>query len=359
MLKRVNYFKKNNIKIYIMISFIIVIFTSCAISDIQTIAANSSSLSTPKWDLDFEILLINQTQDLSDYFSAQDIAAITTDPASRAVMEGLVQPVDITTTGDLSSASMAIDFDSDGDNDFEITSIDSNDGAGGITFTVKSDTNVIAVGEIAIGTVTLDGTNYNFNAGTGWGTDTVVFTSTDFLTTASPSHDFTGTNADQFDIDAFQLTFAASGKGDNLSYTFDIDFGNDYDIVGNLTENVSLYSISNQSTPLGGGTVGIDKFAIKMDTTSTMGFVPTVNANFTSGATNYDITSGGNTDISIPIGTRSQELTASTDIFSASDLTLSFDLILKTAANPVTITNNMKITLDLGISGEGEINLNF
>ena len=60
-------------KWFLSISLISVILLSCSLKEVIDLAANKDQLKPPKWDMKFDVPLIEKTENLNKYFKVIEI----------------------------------------------------------------------------------------------------------------------------------------------------------------------------------------------------------------------------------------------------------------------------------------------
>lgn len=340
--------------------FLLVFLTlnTCSILDYKTIAENINNISGAKWDLDITLPVISRTEDMNDYITISSIAPITvTDivwPAA-ATYDLTGAPTNLSTTG-----SASVDFDGDGNDDFNLSSIESVSGDGYIELQITSDGDDIQTTDFSLTNFQLDAfaQNYTFGAAESVSSKVVRLRTTDFLSSVGATHSITGgTNADQIDIEALDWVVAQNRAG-NLDFDFTIDFGTEYNVTGNLLTAKTVYSVTDQDVSFAStGMYEIKSFGLILEYNNQMPIVLTLNGTFKSDQTpaGSAITdANGNANIEISQGQTTTTLkTDNAGILKEDNVTVDIDVIIPAGA--LTITNNMIIEVKLIVTASGTL----
>ncbi len=399
-------------KWFISISLIAVIILSCSLKEVIDLATNKDELKPPKWDMKFDVPLIEKTENLNKYFTVPNVvgASISMPPVTMfmylpgstalnnlPVIPGLLDSQDIQPTA--ISQPISIDLNEDGSNDVTVESLSSSTGFVSITISMTKDgvKTPMLPGDISLTAIEIEAVNYVFAQPEKATSDgKLVFKTKTFLSdNASPIRPDNTGDPNQIDVsikpdvikfNTLNKTSLLDGKdlsnpfvlattllaindsGTVGQYGFDFDvifsFGTDFKIKGVVNQETSLFKIENQTVPLTESQNFISTFIIKLQTENHLPIEISIqNSSFSNSGFTIPIVEIFEDDtttdiISVPLGYKSTKLTTTDSIFNKGSLGLNLDLVIPKGAQ-LQITDNMYIQFIMGLSAEGQIDLQY
>ncbi|HBI38786.1 MAG: hypothetical protein A2015_11830 [Spirochaetes bacterium GWF1_31_7] len=399
-------------KWFLSISLISVILLSCSLKEVIDLAANKDQLKPPKWDMKFDVPLIEKTENLNKYFTVPNVvgASISMPPVTMfmylpgstalnnlPVIPGLLDSQDIEPTA--ISQPILIDLNEDGTNDVTVESLSSSTGFVSITISMTKDgvKAPMLPGDISLTSIEIEAVNYVFAQPEKATADgKLVFKTKNFLSDSlTPIRPDNTGDVNQIDVsirpdfikfNTLNKTSLLDGKdlsnplvlattllaindsGTVGQYGFDFDvvfsFGTDFKIEGVVNEETSLFKIENQTVPLTESQNFISTFIIKLQTENRLPIEISIqNSSFSNSGFTIPIVEIFEDDttsdiISVPLGYKSTKLTTTDSIFNKGSLGLNLDLVIPQGAQ-LQITDNMYIQFIMGLSAEGQIDLQY
>lgn len=398
---------------YVIVLLFTILLSTCAIKEVIDLSTKSGSPKPPRWDMKFDVPLIEKIENLSEYFAVPNIITTTIDVPpfqmffhmsketalnNLPVIPGLIgEEQDVQPT--VLSQPISIDLNGNGENDVSLTAIRSSTGYMEIIIDLTRDgvPTPLNPGDIAITSIEIEGVTYDFvepRAATKEGK--LVFRTRNFLSDLNhPIRPDAYGEADKIDLEirADFIKFNTRGKSSPLDgkdltnpmevialleeinnsgtfgdyqFTFEatFSFGTDYVIEGKVANETELFKIENQTVPLTESQNLINDFTIRLETDNKLPIgIEIKNAFFSNEDFEVKIietfADDSTTDkIDIPIGFKTTELGTDDSIFNKGSLGLNLELVIPENAD-LRITDNMYIKFIMGLSGKGQIDLNF
>ena len=399
-------------KWFLSISLISVILLSCSLKEVIDLAANKDQLKPPKWDMKFDVPLIEKTENLNKYFTVPNVvgASISMPPVTMfmylpgstalnnlPVIPGLLDSQDIEPTA--ISQPILIDLNEDGTNDVTVESLSSSTGFVSITISMTKDgvKAPMLPGDISLTSIEIEAVNYVFAQPEKATADgKLVFKTKNFLSDSlTPIRPDNTGDVNQIDVSirpdfikfntlnktslldgkdlsnplvlaTTLLAINDSGTVGQYGFDFDVVFsvGTDFKIEGVVNEETSLFKIENQTVPLTESQNFISTFIIKLQTENRLPIEISIqNSSFSNSGFTIPIVEIFEDDttsdiISVPLGYKSTKLTTTDSIFNKGSLGLNLDLVIPQGAQ-LQITDNMYIQFIMGLSAEGQIDLQY
>jgi len=369
---------KNRFLFFVIIITVIITQTQCSIEDWVKFSTNQGFEENPNWDLYFKLPILERRENLSKYIKAPEVIKATTPdlpfpgnewPPSNAVFEVIKAFIPDTP---VQSFPALIDFDGDSSTDFTITGLSSNNGYLEIKATLMYDGALVPleVGDLGIEPLTIEDVQFAFDdplVDNG----TLVFKTKDFLTDYNEL-DIIG---NQVDFKAFSIIL---NPGNNparrtdfewniltptttkakLIFEFNVSFGDDWAIKGDMMQDIELFSMKDQALPIESLPISIDPIIINLGVNNPSPIFFEMDISFKHDDGLIQLQDNGNDFISIPNNkVIFLKLSTSETIFDRKNLKM--DMIAKMkATNGVKITNNIEFLAIIGIEGNGLIDTN-
>ena len=273
--------------LFVLVFFIISIF-SCTLTNIKEIADDPDF--NPKWDVDIRVPIVDYSESPITFESYVKGKALDSPEVSIPVLK-VAWPIayDPDEIEGHMLVENGIDIDDDSIDDFVIDGYyktDPNTLEAQIWLTDNSNNNILEISSdcINIESITIEGTAINFGTPTS-ANNILIYTSTNFLDPANEYYlDLADSGAaDQLDFSVdIELLNGSSPSYPSGDYTLNIklafNLGDDFGVVGEITNPGVLKSIPNKDIPLNDLPVdSITNFKLEFEYESNLSFGLNIN----------------------------------------------------------------------------------